>query len=131
MNDLSGQQWENTRLVPPAGPRRLRRGPTWETHTLKMPAAVRSCIPTFPRRVQHLFYMRRRTVAGLLHPHIVRVLDFDHGSTTLADYGLCSPWFAAAKYPYGTTVPLAQASSYVHSSLLALQYAHGPTSGSP
>ncbi len=67
-----------------------------------------------------------RTIARLVHPHIVRILDFDVEEDLpflVMDY---APNGTLRKvHPTGTPLPLASIISYVHEVAAALQYAHG------
>lgn len=72
-----------------------------------------------------LFRTEARNIAHLIHPNIVRVLEFgvendvpflvlDH-----APYGTLRQ-----RHPYGTPLPLSIVASYVKQMAEALQYAH-------
>jgi eukaryotic-like serine/threonine-protein kinase len=71
------------------------------------------------------FLREARIIAHLLHPHIVRVLDFGVESTTpflVMDYATNGTLRQC--YPKGTYLPLATTISYVKQVAQALQYAH-------
>src|SRR5439155_4240598 len=74
--------------------------------------------------VEH-FREEARTVARLVHPHIVRVLDFGVESNTpylAMDYAPHGT--LRLRHPKGTRVPLSTIVSYVKQVSEALQYAH-------
>ena len=71
------------------------------------------------------FQREAYTIARLLHPHIIRVFDYDIAEGTpfiVMDYApngtICNA------YPKGTRVPIASIVSYVKQMADALQYAH-------
>jgi len=71
------------------------------------------------------FHGEAQTIAALVHPHIVRVLDFDvqDGVPFLVmDY--VPNGTLRRSHPRGTRLPLAIIVSYVGQVALALQYAH-------
>ncbi len=72
-----------------------------------------------------LFRTEARTIARLVHPHIVRILDFDVEEDLpflVMDY---APNGTLRKvHPTGTPLPLVSIISYVHEVAAALQYAH-------
>ncbi|RAQ98110.1 serine/threonine-protein kinase [Thermogemmatispora tikiterensis] len=72
------------------------------------------------------FRREARTIASLVHPHIVRVLDFGlhegHLPYLVLDY---QPGGSLRqRYPRGSRLPLELALSYVRQAAEALQYAH-------
>ncbi len=72
------------------------------------------------------FQQEAQTLARLLHPHIVRVLDFgvEQGSPYLVmDYAPNGT--LRSKFPRGSRVPLPTAVTLIHQIAEALQYAHG------
>jgi serine/threonine protein kinase len=72
-----------------------------------------------------MFRNEARTVANLVHPHIVRVLDFgmeDNVPYLVMDYA--SNGSLRQIYPRGTHPPLSRVTSYVKQVAEALQYAH-------
>src|SRR5436309_900115 len=71
------------------------------------------------------FVSEARTIAGLKHPHIVRVLDFgvDNGTPFLVmDYAPLGTLRQC--YARGTRLPVATIVAYVKQVAKALQYAH-------
>jgi len=74
---------------------------------------------------QDSFLTEARYLSHLIHPHIIRVLEFgmqDQVPYLLMDY---APWGnLRQQHPQGTVVPLATVVSYVTAIASALQYAH-------
>ncbi len=71
------------------------------------------------------FRAEARTIARLVHPHIVRVLDFgieEHVPYLVMDYAPNGT--LRTRHPKGEQVPLASVVSYVKQIADALQYAH-------
>jgi len=79
MNDLSGSSGENTVLCA-CWARRLRRGLPGEHITTEDARRRQDLVYHLSQEGAASFYMRAQTVAGLLHPHIVRVSTLIHGS---------------------------------------------------
>ncbi len=71
------------------------------------------------------FLNEARTIANLIHPNIVRVLEFGesvHTPYLVMDYAPSGT--LRQRYPRGTRLPLAEVVSYVKQIAAALQYAH-------
>ncbi|MGH2506140.1 MAG: WD40 repeat domain-containing serine/threonine protein kinase [Ktedonobacteraceae bacterium] len=71
------------------------------------------------------FRNEARTLARLVHPHIVRILDFgieDRTPFLVMDYAMNGT--LRHRHPIGTIVPLSTVASYVRQTADALQYAH-------
>jgi eukaryotic-like serine/threonine-protein kinase len=71
------------------------------------------------------FRQEARTIAALIHPHIVRVLDFgvsDGMPYLVLDFAPGSS--LRRRHPSGTPLPLATIAPYVQQAALGLQYAH-------
>jgi eukaryotic-like serine/threonine-protein kinase len=74
--------------------------------------------------VEH-FRSEARTIARLVHPHIVRVLDYGvHDKTPFLVVDYAPNGTLRKRYPKGTQLPLATVISYVNQVASALQYAH-------
>ncbi len=74
---------------------------------------------------REVFLQEARTVAGLLHPHIVRILDYgieDKTPFLVMDYAPNGT--LRQRYPKGTILPLTLVVSYVKQIASALQFAH-------
>ena len=125
MIDLTGQQFGKYRLI-----RRLGSGGFASVylgqHVLidTLQAAVKLLDPT-KVDVQQFPY-EANTTAALVHPHIVRLLDFDIQQGTpflVLDY---APHGSLRdRHPKGTLLPLTTIVPYVKDIATALQYAHG------
>ncbi len=92
---------------------------------LKTQAAIKVMQMRLANDDMESFINEARTIAGLKHPHIVRVLDFgiDNGTPFLVmDYAPMGT--LRQRYPSGTRLPPAIISSYVKQVAAALQYAH-------
>ncbi|HJT56172.1 MAG TPA: protein kinase [Ktedonobacteraceae bacterium] len=71
------------------------------------------------------FRAEAQTIARLIHPHIVRILDFgvqDGTAFLVMDYAPHGT--LRQRYPKGSQVPAAEAASYLKQVASALQYAH-------
>jgi eukaryotic-like serine/threonine-protein kinase len=125
MTDRVGQQLGNYRLF-----RLLGRGGFAEVYLgqhvrLNMQAAIKVLHTQLADAEVKHFHREAQTVAALLHPHIILVLDFDvqEGVPFLVmDYAPNGS--LRRKHPRGTGLPLPTILSYVSQLALALQYAH-------
>ena len=123
--DRVGQQLGNYRLV-----RLLRRGGFAEVYLgrqvyLETEAAIKILRKQLGEEERKNFLQEARTIAHLVHPHIVRVLDFgidDYTPFLVMDYA--PQGTLRERYPKGTCLPLATIISYVKQVAAALQYAH-------
>jgi serine/threonine protein kinase len=71
------------------------------------------------------FRTEARTIARLVHPNIVRVLEFGvEGSTPFLVMDYAPSGTLRQRHPKGTRLPLATVTSYVQQVAEALQYAH-------
>lgn len=125
MADRVGQQLGNYRLI-----RLLGRGGFAEVYLgqhirLSSYAAIKVLSTQLAGSDADSFQREAHTIARLLHPHIIRVFDFDIAEGTpflIMDYApngtLCNP------HPKGTRVPIANIVSYARQVADALQYAH-------
>jgi eukaryotic-like serine/threonine-protein kinase len=123
--DLIGQQLGNYRLVSLLG-----RGGFAEVYLaqhvrLSMQAAIKVLHAHLSEEEIKGFQREAETIANLIHPHIVRVLDFDvsNGIPFLVmDY--CADGTLRKRHPKGEHIPLSTVVSYVQQVAKALQYAH-------
>lgn len=123
--DLIGQQLGNYRLVSLLG-----RGGFAEVYLgqhvrLSMQAAIKVLHAHLSDEEIKGFQHEAETIAKLIHPHIVRVLDFDvsNGIPFLVmDY--CADGTLRKRHSKGERVPISTVVSYVQQVADALQYAH-------
>lgn len=125
MVDRVGQQLGNYRLL-----RLLGQGGFAEVYLgkhlyLQTHAAIKVLHAQIVDDNSGSFIMEARTIASLVHPHIVRVLDFGIEMTIpflVMDYAPHGT--LRRRYPNGTLLPLATIVPYVRQLADALQYAH-------
>jgi serine/threonine protein kinase len=123
--DLIGQQLGNYQLVSLLG-----RGGFAEVYLgqhvrLSMQAAIKVLHAHLSDEEIKGFQQEAETIAKLIHPHIVRVLDFDvsNGIPFLVmDY--CADGTLRKRHSKGERVPISTVVSYVQQVADALQYAH-------
>ncbi len=125
MADRVGQQLGNYRLVRLLGQGGFAEVYLGEHIYLDTPAAIKVLHTQLANEDVGQFHTEARTVARLIHPHIVRVLDYGVAGTTpflVMDY---APHGTLRKrYPKGAPLPLSAVASYVTQLADALQYAH-------
>ena len=124
MIDLTGQQFGNYRLV-----RRLGVGGFASVYlgqhvrVSSMQAAIK--ILDLRDVDEQQFHQEAETTASLVHPNIVRLLDFDIQQETpflVLDYAPGGS--LRARHPKGSRVPLATVIQYIKELAPALQHAH-------
>src|SRR5205823_7327120 len=126
MADLVGQQLGNYRLI-----RLLGKGGYAEVYLgehirLNTQAAIKVLHTRLANSEEvEIFQNEGRTIARLLHPHIIRVFDFDVENDIpfmVMDYAPNGT--LRKRHPRGTRLPLPSIISYVQQVGGALQYAH-------
>jgi serine/threonine protein kinase len=125
MSDLIGQQWGNYRLIHLLGQGGFAEVYQGEHLRLKMFAAIKILHTHLSEEGIEAFQREAQVIAELVHPHIVRLLDFDvkEGIPFLVlDYA--SNGSLRQHHPRGTRLPLSQTVNYIQQVASALQYAH-------
>jgi serine/threonine protein kinase len=125
MPDHVGQQFGNYRLI-----RRLGEGGFAEVYLgehiyLKSHAALKLLRVSLSDERTGGFLAEAQTLAGLEHPHIVRVLEFsvEQGTPVLVmEYARGGT--LREHYPRGSRIPLADVVAFIQQIAGALQYAH-------
>jgi len=123
--DRIGQKLGNYRLV-----RLLGRGGFAEVYLgehiyLETPAAIKVLHAQLADDDVGQFRTEARTIARLVHPHIVRVLEFGvEGSTPFLVIDYAPNGSLRTRYTRGSVLPLPTIVSYVEQLADALQYAH-------
>ncbi len=125
MGDLVGQQLGNYRLQRLIGQGGFAEVYLGEHIYLDTQAAIKVLRTQLETDEIAQFRTEARTIARLVHPHIVRVLDFGVDGTTpflVIDY---APNGTLRKqHPAGVALPLSTIVGYVNQIASALQYAH-------
>lgn len=125
MTDYIGQQFGNYRLLRLLGQGGFAEVYLGEHQRLKMQAAVKVLHTNLIGEEIEAFQREAQTLANLMHPHIIRLLDFDvqQGIPFLVlDYAPNGS--LREKHPRGTPVPQEVVVSYVQQVSSALHYAH-------
>jgi len=125
MRDRVGQQLGNYRLLNLIGRGNFAEVYLGEHLHLNTRAAIKVLRTHFTSEDEERFYSEARTIAGLKHPHIVRILDFDVEDGypfLIMDYAPNGT--LRQRHPKGTKVPLDIVVSYVKQVAGALQYIH-------
>ena len=125
MSELIGQQFGNyqlTRLLGKGGFAEVYLG---EHTRLKMSAAIKILHTHLSEEGAGVFQREAQAIASLIHPHIVRILDFnvkENRPFLVLDY---APGGSLRKlHPHSSHVSLLQTVDYVNQIAEALQYAH-------
>ena len=125
MTDRVGQQFGNYQLV-----RLLGRGGFAEVYQgehirLRTHAAIKVLQMRLANEDREDFLKEARTIAGLKHPHIVRILDFGiEGGTPFLVMDYAPNGTLRKRHPKGTRLPLDTFVNYTRQIAEALQYAH-------
>ena len=125
MTDRTGQQLGHYRLLRLLGQGGFADVYLAEHVHLETQVAVKVLSMRLNGELVEQFRAEARTVARLIHPHIVRVLDFGVEDATpylVMDYAPHGS--LRTQHPKGTRLPLETIVSYVKQIASALQYAH-------
>ena len=125
MADRVGEQLGNYRLVRLLGQGGFAEVYLGEHIHLGTPAAIKVLYAKLASEDFEHFRKEARTIARLVHPHIVRVLDYGIEGTTpflVVDYAPNGT--LRTRHPKGVPVPSPTVVSYVTQIADALQYAH-------
>ncbi len=126
MADLIGQQLGNYRIIGLIGRGGFADAYLGEHIYLKTQVAIK-VLRTRVANNEDLegFLKEARTIAHLVHPNIVRVMDFGvDGETPFLVMDYAPNGTLRQRHPKGTTLPLTTITSYVKQIATALQYAH-------
>ena len=125
MTDRIGQQFGNYRLVRLLGQGGFADVYLAEHTHLETLASVKVLSVRLTSEHIESFRTEARTIARLIHPHIVRILDFGVEQETpylVMDYASLGP--SNCYHPRGSRLPLSTVVTYVKQIAGALQYAH-------
>ncbi|GAC1656885.1 MAG: hypothetical protein NVS4B7_01430 [Ktedonobacteraceae bacterium] len=120
-----GQQLGNYKLLSLLGQGGFAEVYLGEHIYLETPAAIKVLHTQLDNEEGEAFRQEARTIARLVHPHIVRVLEFGVEATTpflVVDYAPNGT--LRKRHSKGMPLPLATVASYVTQVAEALQYAH-------
>lgn len=125
MIDRIGQQLGNYRFLQALGEGGFAEVYLGEHIHLGTQAAIKLLPAQLSSEDVAKFRNEARTVARLIHPHIVRILDFGiEGQTPFLVMDYAANGTLRHRHPKGTILPLATVVSYVRQVADALQYAH-------
>src|SRR5215467_10875018 len=125
MDDRVGQQIGNYRLVQLLGSGGFADVYLGKQVFLDSPAAIKILHTNLAQGDIEGFRSEARTLVRLIHPNIIRILDFGlEGSTPFLVMDYAPNGTMRQRYPRGQRLPLAQVVKYVKQVALALQYAH-------
>lgn len=125
MGDLAGQQLGNYRLIRLLGQGGFAEVYLGEHIYLDTQAAIKVLRTRLTDEEVEHFRTEARTIARLVHPHIIRVLDFGvDGSTPFLVMDYAPNGTLRKQHPVGVPLPLSTVVSYVNQIAAALQHAH-------
>ncbi len=125
MNDRVGQQVGNYRLVQLLGSGGFADVYLGKQVFLDNLAAIKLLHTNLAREDIESFRAEARTLVRLIHPNIIRVLDFGlEGNTPFLVMDYAPNGTMRQRHPRGQRLPLAQVVEYVGQVATALQYAH-------
>jgi len=125
MTERVGQQLGNYRLVQLIGRGGFADVYLGEHVYLNTKVAIKILQTKVADGELEVFLKEARTIASLVHPHIVRVMDFGVANDTpflVMDFALNGT--LRQRHPKGTLLPLTTIVAYVRQVAEALQYAH-------
>ncbi len=125
MNDRVGQQVGNYRLVQLLGSGGFAEVYLGRHVFLDSPAAIKLLHTTLAHGESEGFRSEARTLVRLIHPHIIRILDFGlEGSTPFLVMDYAPNGNMRQRFRPGQPLPLPTVVEYVKQVADALQYAH-------
>ncbi|HJT56478.1 MAG TPA: serine/threonine-protein kinase [Ktedonobacteraceae bacterium] len=125
MPERVGQQLGNYHLIKLLGHGGFADVYLGEHVYLKTQAAIKVLRMELDNNERNNFLNEARTIAHLVHPHIIRVLDFGvEGYTPFLVMDYAPNGTLRERHPSGTRLPLATILMYVKQVASALQYAH-------
>src|SRR5215469_15522520 len=125
MSDRLGQQFGNYRLVALLGQGGFAEVYLGQHVRLNLQAAIKVLHTHLTDQEVEHFQQEAETIATLMHPSIVRILDYDVQDGVpflMMDYAPNGS--LRQRHPAGEVVPLPQVVAYVKQVVTALQYAH-------
>jgi len=125
MNDYVGKQLGNYRLIRILGQGGFADVYLGEHVYLKTLAAIKILQTRLAQDDLEVFLKEARTVSNLIHPHIVRVLEFGvEGTTPFLVMDYAPNGTLRQRHPRGTRLMPGNVVPYVKQVASALQYAH-------
>lgn len=125
MTDLIGQRLGNYRLVRLLGRGGFAQVYLGEHLRLGSQAAIKLLALHLPEDNAEPFLAEARLIAGLEHPHIIRILDFDiEHDTPFLVMSYAPGGTLRQRHPRGTRLPLETVLRYLKQMADALQFAH-------
>ncbi len=125
MADRAGQQLGNYRLMRLIGKGGFAEVYLGEHVFLNTPVAVKVLHTQLLREDMEKFLKEARTIARLVHPHIVRVTDFGvEGETPFLVMDYAPNGTLHQRHPPGSVLQPATVANYISQVAEALQYAH-------
>src|SRR5579864_8412192 len=126
MIDRRGQRLGNYQLIRLLGEGGFAEVYLGEHIHLDSHAAIKVLNSQLSSEEREKFRMEARTLVRLVHPHIVRVLDFGiEGKTPFLVMDYAPQGTLRQRYPGGTRLPLGTIIPYIRQVADALQFAHG------
>src|SRR5438270_4538726 len=125
MADHSGQKLGNYRLIRLLGKGGFADVYLGEHIYLKTAAAIKVLHTQLTSEDMDGFLQEARTIAHLIHPHIVRVMDFGiEGETPFLVMDFAPNGTLRQRHPRGTSLSLTTITTYIKQTAAALQHAH-------